>query len=412
MKIEFSDKKPKYKKVFVIIILLITVIFLIYLMVKPWTPLLDEKNLQTIEVLQADIDVTSPVFGQYASQYERLITAPSMGQVSEIYVKAGAGVEKGKIIARLSNPDLEQEYFDAQSKLEQMQYQHKVDEYRRQNEQLSFQADLAELESELQTVTLDVNVNTKLLEKGIASKISLEKSILRQNLLNKRIDFSKFRYQKLIGMHQLEMQQSEILLTLQIKQESLIAAKVNSLKIVASISGTVQTLSIELGQRVLIGDSLARIGSKKQLIAKLNIPQRIAEKVKIGYPVTINHENLNIQGEISQLGSIVENGFIVAEAQLSGPLPKNIRPAQPLRGQVFVGHRANALYIVQQPGFSPMSVASAFIKEPKKHIIRKVKVEFGELSGKKLLINYGLSVGELLVTNDVSQWQEHTTLTY
>lgn len=51
-------------------------------------------------------------------------------------------------------------------------------------------------------------------------------------------------------MHKLELEQQKILLTQQQKQVALVNNKVAALTITAGITGTLQRLDIELGQRV------------------------------------------------------------------------------------------------------------------------------------------------------------------
>ena len=385
-------------------------LLLLCFILLPLEPSIEENMIKTVEVKEGELNVTANVFGRYASQFERLVSAPSLGQINEINVRAGDDVKEDTVIAKLSNPDLEQEYFSEKSTLEQIKNEHDVAEFRRQSAALAFQAELADLESQLAVARMDVSVNKQLIDKGIAAKLDLEKALLTQELIIKKLDFAKFRYSKLIEMHKLEQKQSDILLSQQVQRTHLIKSKINELTIVAGMKGTIQRLDIELGQRVVQGEPLARIGSQSALIARLNIPQRIAEKVTIGNSLSIKHDNSQISGKITQLSSVVENGFIMAEAQLEGEIPANIRPAQPLTSELFIRFVPNALFVVQQPGFKPQSSNNIFVKDPEQKIVKKVQLTFGELSGNKLLVDSGAKAGDLLVTSDLSKWSKHSQL--
>lgn len=363
------------------------------------------------QVQQGPLDIHIPVFGRYASRYERLISAPSNGQIEEILVRTGAEVDSDTIIAQLTNPDLRQQYTDATNHLKRLQSEQLVVQLQVENEQLAFQAELADIENQLQTAQLDVDVNTRLADQGIAAKIELERANLRLNQLQQRLHFANYRYEKQQEMHQLQLQQKEIDITQQQQHTNNLSNKVEHLVIRAGIAGTLQQLDIVLGQRVVQGQTLARVGSKRQLMARLNIPQRFAERVAIGAPVSVRHDNRVLKAEISQLASVVENGFIIAEAYFQNELPNTIRPAQPINANVFVEHLSDALYIEQRAGMQPLSSVITYKQDEEQNALQQIKLTFGERTGSHIVINKGASNGEHIVINDLSQWHDYPQLT-
>ena len=403
-------KKSNKKKIITSLIALGCMASMAYLALRPAIPTLSNDSLHTVIVQQGDIDIMTPVFGQFASRFERLVSAPANGQVSEIYLRAGTDVTKDTIIAMLSNPDLEQQHFEAESKLERMQSEFASFQFQKQNEQLTFQGELADIDSQIQAAKLDVDVNQRLAKQGIAAKIELERATLKYNQLKKRYEFADYRFSKQKEMHKLELQQQHILLKQQEKQVSLIANKVADLTIKAGISGTLQRLDIELGQRVNQGQAMARVGSKSELMAKLNIPQRIAERINIGAAVILDHKQGPLQGTVKQLGSVVENGYIIAEIHVQSSLPDNVRPAQPVNAKVFVEHVHNALYVEQRAGLKPLSTQPLYKKVTEQALLEQIHITFGELSGRHLLITSGALAGDKIITNNLSQWHTYSQL--
>lgn len=411
MNIEIKQTKKTNKgKLALVVGALVALAAISYITIKPSMPKLDAHTLNVVTVQQGDIDIMTPVYGQYASRYERLISAPTVGQVGEIYLRAGADVKADTIIAKLVNPDLEQQHFEAQAKLERMQSEFAAFQFQKQNEQLTFEAELADISSQIQSAKLDVDVNKRLSEQGIAAKIDLERATLKYQQLKKRLEFANYRFEKQKEMHKLELEQQQILLTQQQKQVHLVSNKVAALNITAGIEGTLQRLDIELGQRVSQGQAMARVGSKSQLMAKLNIPQRMAERIQIGARVDLKHSSGMLAGTIKQLTSVVENGFVVAEVHLSEPLPTNLRPAQPVNALVFVEHKKNALYVSQQPGLKPLGSQLLYKHLANEAQLEQQKITFGELTGKQILITSGAKAGEEIITNNLSQWHTYQHL--
>lgn len=407
--IEHTTKLNKLK-ITLIVAALILLACIGYFTMQPAMPQLNANTLNVVTVQQGDIDIMTPVYGQYASRYERLISAPALGQVSEIYLRAGADVEADTVIATLTNPDLEQQYYEAQAKLERMHSEFAAFKFQKQNEQLTFQAELADIDSQIQSAKLDVDANQRLSEQGIAAKIDLERATLKYKQLKKRFEFSNYRFEKQKEMHKLELEQQQILLTQQQKQVALVSNKVAALTITAGIAGTLQRLDIELGQRVNQGQAMARVGSKSQLMAKLNIPQRIAERIQLGARVELKHPSGMLNGTVKQLASVVESGFIVGEVHLSEPLPNNLRPAQPVNALVFVERKENALYVSQQPGLKPLGAQRLYKQLANQAQLQQQQITFGELTGKDLLIIAGANAGEKIITNDLSQWHTYSHL--
>jgi len=411
MQIDLNSNKRLPKVKFIVTVLVLTMMaILLYLTINPSTPKLSKSDLNTVVVQKGDIDIFIPVYGQYISEYERLITSPSAGQITEVFIRTGADVTKTTIIATMSNPDLQQELYEAQVKLETMKSEYMSFDFAKQNEQLAFQSDLADIDSQIQTTKLDVDVNTRLVDQGITGAIELERAMLAYKQIQKRAEFAEFRFEKLLEMHKLQLQQQKILLAQQEQHVKRIETKIQELNITAGIDGTLQRLDIEVGQRLTRGAQIGKVGSKEKLIAQINIPQRMAPHVIAGATLNIISNTSEIKGQITQMGSVIENGFVVAEAAITTPLPKTIKPSQPLNAQLFISHKKDALFVEQKPGLIPLSQNALFIQTDNRPILERVAINFGELTNNHLLITSGVKQNDVLVTSDMSQWQSYNQL--
>ena len=405
-----TQSKTNNKKWYWIIPLACLSIASIYSLSKPAMPELESSQLESVTVQQGPLDIKVPVYGQFASRFERLISAPESAQVTEILLRAGADVTPNSIIAKLSNPDLVQQHEEAKALLERMTSEFAAFKLQKQNEQLNFQAELADTKSQIQSAQLDVDVNQRLAKLGVAAKIEIERADLRLSQLKKRLEFAEYRYEKQVEMHKLELEQQQIQIAQQQKQVTLAANKVANLTVKAGITGTLQQLDIELGQRVSQGTMMARVGSKSQLMARINIPQRLAERVNVGAQVTLKHRDGAFTGSVQQLASVVENGFIVGEVHFNEGAPKNIRPAQPINALVFLEHVENALYIAQKPGLIPLGTQNIYKKVPNQALLSQQQIRFGEISEQNLIIQSGVNSGDILITSDLSQWHNFSQL--
>ncbi|MCL1077016.1 biotin/lipoyl-binding protein [Parashewanella spongiae] len=409
------NKFNQIKKVIIGTLLLLISVFSIWQLNQQPIPSISRSQLQTVEVQRGDIDIMAPVYGEYSSLYERLLSAPVNGKVVEIFVRAGTDVKPDTAIARLSNPDLDQKLIEEQTNLARMQSEFKTFKLQKQSQQLEAESQLSEIKSQLQAAKLELDANLKLAEHGIVAKIDLERAQLTYIQLEKKLSYSQNLYQKQQQMHLLEIEQQQSLVHIQEQQFELTQNKIKDLLIIAGIEGSLQSLDIELGQQLVLGVSIGRVGSKSELMVQLKLPQRLSGKVSLGALVELRNPKGSYTARISQLSSIIESGFINAEAILEGDLPSNIRPAQPVNAYVFVEHVSNALFAEQQPGLVPISTQTLYSLPPdltqlESNQLMQVNVEFGELTKGKVIINKGVQIGHQIAINDLSHWQEFKTI--
>jgi multidrug efflux pump subunit AcrA (membrane-fusion protein) len=365
-------------------------------------------TLQTVE--NGALDIYSTAYGEFASAKERLLTAPALGKVSEIFVRPGTQVVPSTVIIKLSNPRLEQEVSQAQGALAQQKAQREAFKYEQQNERLNYQGRIADIEAEIEKAELELSVNENLMSLGVASKIELQRAQLSVKQETKRLKFEKEKFEQFIEMQGYQLTQRDITVKQQKSQVSLLEKQLSDMYVKAGITGSLQTLEIELGQSVQLGESLAKVGSNKELIARIRLPQYQADQVDINAPVIIDTQKGKVTAHITRIESVVTNGSVLAEAVIDGELTSNARPSLTISAQVFIKHDKNATFIKQVPGFRPRSKQSLFIKTAD-DLLEQRDVTFGELSQGKLVVNNGLKVGDTIVSSDTSEYGQFKYLT-
>jgi multidrug efflux pump subunit AcrA (membrane-fusion protein) len=369
---------------------------------------LDQLSFQTVE--QGDLDIYTNAYGEFASAKERLLTAPALGKVSEILVRPGTKVTPETIILHLANPKLVQEVNAANGQLAQQLAQREAFKYEQQSERLNYQGRIADIEADIEKAELELSVNKNLMNLGVSSKIELQRAKLAVKQESRKLGFEKKKYKQFIEMQGHQLTQRDITITQQQAQVNLLEQQLDDMKVKAGINGSLQTLEIELGQSVQLGQSLAKVGSDKDLIARLRLPQNQADQIDINAPVLIDTQKGIIKGHITRIESVVSNGSVLAEAVIDETLTSNARPALSISAQVFIKHQQNTNYITQVPGFRPRSKQSLFVRDSNDLLIQK-DVTFGELSKNKLIISAGLKAGERLVSSDTQQYSKYQQLT-
>ncbi|KGJ91164.1 efflux RND transporter periplasmic adaptor subunit [Colwellia psychrerythraea] len=368
---------------------------------------LSQLSFQTVQ--QGDLDIYANAYGELASAKERLLTAPALGKVSEILVRPGTKVTPETIILHLVNPKLVQEVNAANGQLAQELAQREAFKYEQQSERLNYQGRIADIEAEIEKAQLELSVNENLMDLGVSSKIELQRAKLAVKQESKKLGFEKKKYKQFIEMQGHQLTQRDITIKQQQAQVNLLEQQLEDMKVKAGINGSLQTLEIELGQSVQLGQSLAKVGSDEDLIVRLRLPQNQADQIDINAAVLIDTQKGIIKGHITRIESVVNNGSVLAEAVIDEALTSNARPALSISAQVFVQHQQEVNYIEQAPGLRPRTKQSMFVRDSN-NLLRQKDVSFGVLSKNKLVILSGMKAGEQLVSSDTQQYNKYQQL--
>lgn len=408
MKIELVTQKS-WKKWLVGFLSLLLLAYATYAVSSKTVKAVSTASLTFQTVQQGALDIYSNAYGELISAKKRLLTAPALGKVSEILVRPGTKVLPETIILLLSNPKLEQQVSKARGELAQQKAQLAAFKYEQQSERLNYQGRVADIEAEIEKAQLELSVNEALSSLGVAAKIELQRAKLAVKQETNRLTFEKEKYKQFIEMQSYQLTQRDITITQQEYDVVLLAKQLDDMHVKAGIAGSLQTLEVELGQSVQLGESLAKVGSEKELIARLRLPQQQADQIDINAKVNIDTQKGMISAHISRIESVVTNGSVLAEAVLDGELTSNARPALSISAQVFVKHQTNAVYIPQVAGIRPRSKQTLFVRT-QSNLLEQREVSFGELSQGNLIIKQGLTPGEEIVSTDTSKYNKFKKL--
>src|SRR5215831_5157366 len=116
----------------------------------------------------------------------RWIPATTQGRVERIRLRPGTEVQAGSVILDLSNPQLEQEFRDAELKLNGAEASLANLKVQSQNEALAQEAATANIEADYKKAALQAEANDQLSKKGIVSDIVLKQSKLDADQLAAR----------------------------------------------------------------------------------------------------------------------------------------------------------------------------------------------------------------------------------
>ncbi|MEZ8273225.1 efflux RND transporter periplasmic adaptor subunit [Vibrio splendidus] len=363
-------------------------------------------NLTISPVIQGEMSVEVRGNGILVPKHIRWISNNVDGRAEFVAVKPGAMVEKGDLIVELTNPELVQKTEEIRWELEAAQANLNALKMRHENNVLNSESNVIKAKHEYDKANLEFQAETTLLNRanGSVSKIDYDRSRLDTEQYLQRWHIEKQRLAKLITTQDAEYLASSALLNQLKKSLSRSEYLLHSLKVVANQNGVIQAINIESGQRVPVGNSIAKLAKKDELLAEIDIPERQVRDVAIGQNVTIKTHNNQIKGNVSRIDPAVVNGTVQVDVTLTGELPPEARPDLSIQGTIEISNLQETLY-VKRPTFAQNNeIGTVFQLSPDGTTATRVNVRFGKGSADSIEVKSGLNVSDRIITSNTNAW--------
>jgi len=334
----------------------------------------------------------------------RLIPAETEATVVRIRVLPGAHVEPETVLMDLVDPELQQQLLDAQLQFEAAKADYKNTQAKLQSDLMTQRAGAATVGADQKQAQLQAQTDKNLYDLGVISGLTYSASRgkadelnVRNDLETQRLDLNQKAIATELSVQQTKVQQAEAVLALRQKQQ-------DALSVRGGISGVLSDLPHQVGERVAIGATLAKVVQPDQLKAALKIPETQARDIQIGQPAEIDTHNGLISGKVTRIDPAVQNGTVTVDVELLGGLPQGARPDLSVDGTIDLDRLADVLYVGRPALGNENSTISLFRLAPDGKYATRVPVKVGRASVNSIQITEGLQVGDKVILSDMSRW--------
>ncbi len=373
---------------------------------EPAAPTVERATLWIGEVERGEMRREVRGTGTLVPEEVRWIPAQTSGTVERRLLEPGAVVEPTSVILVLSNPQVEQEAFDAASGLEVARAQ--LDQVRAQLESdaMSLRSEVARIEAEDLQARLDVEATEELAAKGLVSSLELRRTRARADSLATRSQIERERlvvFQRArdaqVAATAAEVAQRRALAEL---RQRLVAA----LAVRAGIAGVLQEITVEPGQQVAPGAPLARVAEPTRLMARVRVPATQTRDLTVGLPARVDTRNGVVPGRVTRIDPAVREGTVTVDLSLEGELPRGARPDLNVDATVEIEHLTDVVS-VGRPAFGQEgATVGLFRLDPDGGSARRVRVRLGRGSVNTIEVIEGLAPGDQVILSDMSRWDD------
>jgi HlyD family secretion protein len=347
--------------------------------------------------------------GTLVPQEIRWIPTINQGRVERIVVLPGARVKADTILVELSNPDVTQAAFDAESLVKTAEADMTNLRVQLDSQRLTQRSAVATAKSNYSSAKLDLEVNDQLASSGLVPAITLKQSKAKAEELASLLEIEEERLKISAEATAAQIAAQQTKLDQLRGQLELKRLQVQALKIRAGVDGVLQRLGdltnpLQEGQQLPAGALVARVAEPSHLKAAIKIAETQAKDVQLDQIAEIDTRNGIIPGHVIRVDPAVDNGTVTVDIALDAPLPKGARPDLSVDGTIELERLQDVLYVGRPVQGQPESLIGLFKVIEGGRAATRVQVKLGHTSVSTVEIVQGLQIGDQIILSDMSQW--------
>jgi multidrug efflux pump subunit AcrA (membrane-fusion protein) len=367
-------------------------------------PTVDRATLVIDRARVMSLDRTVRASGTLAVHDVRVVATTEDGTVAELTVRAGSRVAPDTVIARLRSETIEAALADANAKL---------------------RAALAERESALagigtaQLVRDTAVVKAEAAERQAAVQAQTDASLYQQGFIGAlpyrlaQIAADEAKREAALAKRTRPAGAADDRARLAIADAEIagaraavaaLQARADALVLRAGMSGVVQSVSVEPGQRLPAGAVAARVGSERDLEAVVAVPESQVRDVSLGASAAVSGPGGLMHGRVTHVDPASQNGSVPVEIALDGPLPDGARPDVAVDAAIFVERLGRVLTIARPANAADESAADVFKLSADGHSAVRTRVRLGRGPLDRVAVLAGLAPGDQIIVSDMSAY--------
>src|SRR6184192_4043095 len=405
---DLATKKRKRRIVFMVataFALAVTTILLSRL--KPAAPSVDRSSVWIDTVKRGPMVRQVRGLGTLVPEDIRWIPANTEGRVEKIMIWPGTHVEPDSVILELTSPEVEQAAHDAELQATAAEAELTTLRATLQRSLLDQEATTVKAKSDYEQARMELETNDQLAKNGLIAELQYKTSKVkeaelanRNEIEQKRLKFAHDSIDPQLASRQAAVDQAKQLVKLRPDQ-------VEWLHVRAGMSGVLQQLPVQIGQRVKVGDNLARVADPTKLKAQVKIAETQAKDIQIKQQAVIDTRNGVVDGHVIRVDPAVEQGTVKVDVAIDGEMPKGARPDLSVDGTIEL-ERLNDVVYVGRPAFGQENNTVGIFKivVGRNEAVR-TPVKLGKSSVNTIEIVNGLQPGDQVILSDTSAWDSH-----
>jgi len=379
---------------------------------QPAAPLVEKSSIWMDTVKRGEMLRQVRGNGTLVPEDIRWIPTINAGRVERILVWPGTAVKADTVLVELSNPELDQAAFDAESQFKAAKAEMANLRVQLNSQKLTQEAAVASARANYASAKLDFEVNDELGKSGLVAGLTVKQSKAKAEQLATLLQIEEDRLKMNAEAVTAQIEAQEEKVAQFSAQFELKRRQLEALKVRAGVDGVLQRLGdptspLQIGQQLSAGALIARVANPARLKAAIRIAETQARDVQLEQLAEIDTRNGVIPGHVVRIDPAVENGTVTVDVALDGALPRGARPDLSVDGTIQLERLENVLYVGRPVQGQSDSKIGLFKLVEGGHAAVRVRVNLGRSSVSTIEIVQGLHIGDQVILSDMSQWDAH-----
>ena len=363
------------------------------------TLVVDKEHLVIAAVKEGVFAEYIPAQATIQPRITAYLDAVEGGQVAEKLVEEGAFVERGEVIVRLKNTNLQLEVLGRQAQLmEQLD--------RLNSTMLSFQQARLGHEREL----IDASSQVRQLSQRLARRqaLGVAGAVPAAELEELRIDLDRYRSleQKMTEARDVDRkfqteQLAQLRAAIKATRDNIAMAgeTLQSLAVKAPISGQLSALDADLGAAKTPGQRIGQIDDATSFKAEAAVDEFYLGRLAIGQTATAEIDGHVQRLEVAKVYPQVRDRQFKVDLFFTGPAPQSLRRGQTLQLRLEIGAAHQSLVTANGAFYQDTGGAWVFVLSPSGGDAERRNVRLGRHNPEQVEVLGGLVAGERIITS-------------
>lgn len=371
---------------------------------------IERRGLNIGEAVDGQFDDFARVDGRVMPIRMVQISPEEGGIVREKVVEEGSHVNKGDVIIRLSNSNLDLQILNAEAELAEKQnilrntqLSMEQDRLNNRNEQLQINLEVIQKERAFRQQEKLYAEHLISREEYLQAKEAYELALRRQQLISARLASDSIY--RLSQVEQMEdnlanMQQNVVLIRKRREQ----------LDVVSPIDGELGLLDVELGQNISSGQMIGQINDLSDYKVEAKIDEHYIDRVVAGLAATFERGGQTYAMHVRKVFPEVREGKFRVEFLFDGERPENIRSGQTYYLNLQLGKPAQAVIIPKGTFYQSTGGKWIFVLDKDGNKAYRREIRLGRQNPQYYEVLEGLDPGERVILNGYEAYKDKEIL--
>jgi HlyD family secretion protein len=370
----------------------------------------DTERITISEIKNGPFMEYIPVSGTIQPKTSIFLDALEGGRVEEKLVEDGAVLTKGQPILRLSNTDLELSLANQETQVFNVLTQMQIAKNNADQNSITRQNQLAEVESSLHEAKRVYEVNKKLFDQKVipeqdflSSKNLYQYQQKRKSLAEDIMKKDSVSMRQQLGQMQESYEKMKSTL-------ALMRRKVGDLVVKAPIDGQLTSLDAEIGESKNKGQRLGQVDATSGFKVRVPIDEHYISRIFPGQRGEFTFSNQTYSLEIKKVYTQVTGGRFQVDMYFTDKTPEGIRRGQTLQIRLALSEETQALLLPRGGFFQQTGGNWIFKLSENGDVAYKTDIQLGRQSPDFYEVLGGLKPGDKVISSSYENFGDNKEL--